>query len=209
MLNNRKQTGILLIVLGLLFLLVILYFILAKSPSVAPKLEPDIASSSASLPSSSTNGTTTPSDKPLDGRQYDISKEKPLPVGAADLAKRAMLYSERFGSYSNQSDYGNFTDLKIFMTASFREWVDKYVADLKKNPQAVEGYYGIETKALTTELKSFADKDGTAEITVTTERRESNSQIGGGEPYIQKIDFGFVKVGSDWLIDKAYWQKNK
>lgn len=209
MLTNRKQVGILIIGLGLLLILLILYFIFKNPVGQTTTPQPTASSSETNLPSSPTAGTTTPSNKPTDTAKYDISKEKPHVIGAADLAKRAMLYSERLGSYSNQSDYGNFTDLKIFMTESLRTWVDKYVADLKNNPKNVAGYYGIETKALTTEVKSLNDKAGTAEITVTTERRESQDKIGGGSPYAQKIDFSFVKVNGDWLIDKAYWQKNK
>jgi hypothetical protein len=207
MLNNRKQIGILIISLGLLILLVILYFIFRQPTATTPSSSVNPSNQSGpNLPATPTAGTTTPSSL-VSNKQFDISKEKPHVIGLADLAKRAMLYSERFGSYSNQSDYGNFSDLKIFMTPGLRTWTDKYINDLKKNASSSAGYYGIETKALTTEAKSFDDKAGTANITVTTQRRESREQIGGGDPYLQKIDFTFVKSGNDWLIDKIYWQK--
>lgn len=207
--NNRRNVGILIIIIGLILIALIIYFgFLRKSPSTGPEgaatTTPTVTSQ---LPTGPEVSTTTPSDKPRNYQKYDISQEASRPTGAADLAKRAMLYSERLGSYSSQSDYSNFTDLKIYMTDSLRVWSDKYVAELKSQVKS-SAYYGIETKALTTELKSFDDKAGTADIVITTERRESTEKIGGGEPFIQKIDLSFVKTASgDWLMDKAYWEK--
>jgi hypothetical protein len=207
--NNRRNVGILIIIIGLILIALIIYFgFLRKSAPVEPEgtatTTPTVTSQ---LPTGPEVSTTTPSDKPRNYQKYDISQEAPRPTGSADLAKRAMLYSERLGSYSSQSDYSNFTDLKIYMTDSLRVWSDKYVAELKSQVKN-NAYYGIETKALTTEVKSFNDKSGTADIVVTTERRESTEKIGGGEPFIQKIDLSFVKTASgDWLMDKAYWEK--
>ncbi len=206
--NNRRNIGILIIIIGLILIALIIYFgFLKKAPSAGPV---EVATTTPvvtpQLPSGPETSTTTPSDKPRDYQKYDISKEAPRSIGASDLAKRAMLYCERLGSYSSQSDYSNFTDLKIYMTDSLRSWSDKYVAELKSKIKS-NTYYGIETKALTTEVNSFDDKAGTAEITVTTERRESTEKIGGGEPFIQKINLSFVKTASgDWLMDKAYWE---
>ena len=122
------------------------------------------------------------------------------------MEQRAAAYAERLGSYSTQSDYGNFTDLKIYMTASLQDWADKYVATQKAAAKS-GSYYGITAKTLTTEVKSFDDKAGTAEIIVTTERRESTEAIGGGEPFRQNLDLKFLKVNGEWLMDSAYWVK--
>lgn len=36
-----------------------------------------------------------------------------------------MSFAERFGSFSNQSNYGNFTDLSIMMTEAMNNWAKK------------------------------------------------------------------------------------
>lgn len=205
--TNRKTLGIIVIALGLIAIILIIYFgFIRKS---APTTETPINNQDlgGQLPAGPETGTTTPSDRPRDRRTYDISQEKPHEFNQNDLAKRAMFFSERLGSYSNQSDYGNFTDLKIYMTDSFKDWVDKYVAGLKSQSSATAGYYGISTKALTTEVKSFDDQAGQASIVVTTERRESTEKINGGTPYQQKLDLDFLKVNGEWLVDRAYWEK--
>lgn len=206
--NNRRNIGILIIIIGLILIGLIIYFGFLRKTSTGPtETATTTPSVTSQLPTGPETSTTTPSDKPRNYQKYDISKETPRPVGAADLAKLAMSYSARLGSYSSQSDYSNFTDLSIYMTDSLRAWSDKYVAELKSKTKS-SAYYGITTNALTTEVKSFDDKAGTAEIVVTTERRESTETIGGGEPFIQKIDLSFVKnAAGDWLMDKAYWEK--
>jgi len=209
--TNRKL-GILIIVIGLLLIILIIYFgFIRKSASVTPITTPTATTTTGQLTSGPSTGTTTPGDLPRNYQQYDISKEPAHKFNADDLSKIAMAFAERLGSYSSQSDYGNFTDLKIFMTSSMQAWADKTVAEYKAKSANNTAYYGIVTTAVTTEVKSFDDAAGTAKIIVTTERREStaNSAVGtgGGQPYKQKIDFSFVKVNGDWLIDSAYWEK--
>lgn len=204
--NNRKTVGMALIIIGLVIIGVLVYFLFIKEeqPTIIETL-PGETGETGQLPGGPEIGTTTPSDRPVSSQKYDISKEPAHEVGAADLAKRAMLYSERLGSYSSQSDYNNFTDLKIYMTDDMRSWVEQEVLRLQaKNRNA--GYYGIETKALTTEVLDYDEDGGEAEIKVTTERRESTDFLGGGESFSQVIRFNFIKGDSDWLIDAAYWE---
>jgi len=203
--TNRKTIGLLFVLLGLIVIVAIIYFVFMKKAAVEEPLTPP-NNPTSQLPAGEEKGMTTPSDQPRNYTQYDVTKEAAHTINAADLAQRSRSYAERLGSYSTQSDYGNFTDLKIYMTASLQTWSDKYVAEQKASAKS-DSYYGITAKALTTEIKSFDDKAGTAEIVVTTERRESTEKIGGGEPFTQKLDLSFLKVNGEWLMDKAYWEK--
>lgn len=203
--TNRKALGILLILLGLIIIAVIVYFLFIKKNATEQPLAPG-TSVTGQLPAGEEKGTTTPSNQPRNYTKYDITKETAHQINATDLEQRAAAYAERLGSYSTQSDYGNFTDLKIYMTASLQDWADKYVATQKAAAKS-GSYYGITAKTLTTEVKSFDDKAGTAEIIVTTERRESTEAIGGGEPFRQNLDLKFLKVNGEWLMDSAYWVK--
>lgn len=128
-------------------------------------------------------------------------------TNATDLEKIGMSFAERFGSYSNQSDYSNFTDLKLFMTDNMKDWVDTYIVDLKKKAVASTGYAGQETTALIATTASFDDQAGTALIIVTVKRSVSTAEVGGGTPEVAKLDLTFQKVNNDWLVDKAYWEK--
>ncbi|MFA5154899.1 MAG: hypothetical protein WC453_00530 [Patescibacteria group bacterium] len=205
--NNRRNLGILIIVIGLIILALVIYFGFLR-PGATPETAPTTSTPAAisSLPTSPAAGTTTPSDKPTNHQLYDISKEAPHQFNLNDLAKLAEFFAARFGSYSSQSDYSNFTDLRLFMTQSLQDWVDGYVQKLRQSKPGTS-YYGITTRALLTKTKSFDDRAGTADIVVTTERSESTEQIGGGTPYQQDLELKFKKVGGDWLVDEVYWQK--
>lgn len=205
--TNRKKLGIFIIILALVIIFLIIYFIFfrkkAEIVDYTIPVEPQVT---GQLPVVSEVGTTTPSDKPRNYQQYNIASEAPHKTNASDLGKLSMSFAERFGSFSNQSNYGNFTDLKIFMTDTMKTWADKYVTELKNKPQNNLAYYGVVTQALTYEVKKFDDTRGQADILIGTQRRESTESINGGEPYIQNLSLSLVKVNGEWLFDKAYWE---
>lgn len=206
--TNRKQIGLLLILIGLLLLILIIYFgFFKKTPTVVPIGPVGPSTTTGQMPSGPSTGTTTPGDRPTNYLKYDLSQETPHVTNATDLEKIGMSFAERFGSYSNQSNYGNFTDLKIFMTDNMKAWVDTYIVDLKKNAVAGAGYSGWETRAITASASGFDDQAGTALVIVTVERSASTDQIGGGTAQTAKLDLTFKKVNNDWLVDRAYWEK--
>jgi len=205
MIKNRKNLGIFIIIIGLIILLLIIYFGFIKKPAVAP-LSP-LSPEQGQAPISPNTGTTTPGDKPRNYQQYDLSKEPEHQFNSSDLEQLARAFTERFGSYSNQSDYGNFTDLKLFMTDSLKIWSDQYVVELKKDVQDATVYYGISTKALTSEVKSFDEKAGRAQVVVSAQRRESTADNANSRTYTQKMTLDFLKVNSEWLVDGVYWEK--
>lgn len=201
--NNRKKIGIGLIVLGLIIIALIIYFGFIKKD----KNEPIITEAPiVELPLPVGNDLTNPSDRPRSW-QPNLNAETKHVFNETDLEKRAKAFAERFGSYSNQSNYSNFSDLEIFMTKSFIDWSKSYVEQLRENAPSYEVYYGISTRALTTELISFDEATGQAEINVLTERSESSANNGDLEPYQQKILLKFNKISNDWLVDAAYWEK--
>lgn len=123
-----------------------------------------------------------------------------------DLRKLAMSFAERFGSYSNQSDYSNIAESKIWMTAKMQEWADDYIVSLRNQNKDNSVYYGITTAKVSGEVQKFDDKAGTAEIMITTQRREV---IGTSEPKVfsQNILIVFEKVKGEWKVASATWQK--
>jgi len=205
--TNRRLIGILIILLGLIIILTIAYFSFWRTSSPAPAPTGGSANpgtSTSQLPSGIAGTTTTPGNQPVNQKVYNIASEPAHQFNASDLEKIAMAFSERLGSYSSQSDYSNFTDLGIYMTASLKAWATQHAAQLRSS-QKGSSYYGISTTAIYATVKSFDDTAGTAAITVTTERRESTSQINGGAPYRQDINLAFKKANGTWLVDNAYW----
>lgn len=203
--GSRQKLGIFIIIIGLIILIAIIYLGFFKNSTPAINNTPVITSpASGNLPVDT--GTTTEAVRAY-VPDLNPSKEAPHKVNATDVSKIAMAFAERFGSYSNQSSYGNFTDLKIFMTANMKDWADKYVADLKAKATNQAVYYGITTNALTSEVKNYDEAGGNAQIIVSTKRQENTDTTSANPAYVQKLVLDFKKINNEWLVDRAYWEK--
>ena len=123
-----------------------------------------------------------------------------------ELRNLAMNFAEVWGSYSNQSDFENITDLKTLMTSKMSEWADSYQKNAKKNQPTSQIYYGITTKAISTALNSFNDSKGQAEFTVTCQRQESTGTVANSKIFYQDIIINFAKESKVWKVAGAYWQ---
>lgn len=135
--------------------------------------------------------------------------ESPAQKGDAsreDLQKMASSFVERFGSYSNHSNYGNITSLQTLMTDEMAERVQEFVKE-KKSEEYSGTYQGVTTNALTSEVNSFDSSSGNASIVVTTKRRESTDSESNVNTYTQKITVNFVKEDGMWKVDEAEWEE--
>lgn len=204
--GDRKKIGLFIIISGIIIIGLIIYFLLIQNKSnlFTKEKTPEVDIETVVVEPIIVN----PNEEPINYQQYDLSKEVPRETNGDDLGMLAKSFATRFGSFSNQSNYGNFTDLKILMTDSMKRWVDTYVADLRDQPKNIDNaYYGITTDAINYEIIKFDDRAGKAEIVITTQRRESADKINGGESYNQDLRLELVKVNDEWLFNAAYWSK--
>jgi hypothetical protein len=204
MMRNRKAIGILLILLGLIIIGLIVFYLYNTRETRMTELPVIPGQPGEEI---SDEPSSNPGNVIADYRSYDLSQVSPKAVTADDLGKLAMSVTERFGSFSSQSNYSNLTDLKIIMTESLGTWVDTYVGSLRKE-HGSESYYGIVTKAINYQVLEFDAQAGRAEIVVSTQRQESTGEMFGGDPYSQDLRLVFLEVNGDWLFDAAYWSKD-
>ena len=196
---NKRIWGIIIIILGLLLMAAIIYFMFFyKSAAPEPVIEQPVTSVSQT--------TVTPEPTSQSVTVQPVSPLKKAEVKADDLARMASAFAERFGSFSNQSDYGNLRDLQIFMTDNLKTWAENYINDarLKKGDASI--YYGIVTKSVLSEVKQFDSDLGQAEILVKTQRRESAGVTGNSTTFYQDIIIKYLREGSVWRVNGAYWQ---
>lgn len=202
---NKKFGLISILVLGLLLIVAILYYVFSFSTDdPAPKIgDTDSASK------------VKDAIKVIENQDSEIVKvKKPvttvrrdIPLGQASLERMARSFAERFGSFSNQSNFSNISDLKMVMSGNMQVWANSYIEKNTKNNVANEVYYGLTTKALSTEVKSFNNQGGEAVIIVDTRRREAMGATNNASNlFNQKILITFVKENQAWRVDSAYWQ---
>lgn len=207
--KNPKRTGLIIIVISLILLAALIFLIIwqKNAQPETPEVIPPITTSTLPLAEADSveTPTTTPGDRPRNYQSYDVSQEAPYQVVAYDAEKKAKLFAERFGSFSNQSNYSNIADVTILMTPDMRTWAENYLAELRRQPYSGD-YYGIITTAIFSETLAYDEAAGTINLVVTTERQETKG-LEVGPLYEQKIEIDLIKEGNDWLVDRAQWRE--
>ncbi|MFH0955597.1 MAG: hypothetical protein V1801_00035, partial [Candidatus Falkowbacteria bacterium] len=199
---NKKVWGVIIIITALTIIAGIIYIIFFykfSSPS-EPVVEQPVAEEQIK--------TLEPViEQPVETTTVQpISPLKKSEVQADDLTRMASAFAERFGSFSNQSDYGNVRDLQIFMTDTMKNWAENYINDARSRKTQTTIYYGIVTKAISSEVKQFDFDAGGAEILVKTQRRESAGITGNSTTFYQDIIIKYVREQGVWRVDAIYWQ---
>ncbi len=142
-------------------------------------------------------------------KNYEIKGQEKVSgedIDKDDLKRMASSFAERFGSYSNHSNFDNIIDLKIFMSSQMQTWADDYIEELRKKISYSDIYYGITTKSVLQEIKKYDSDVGQAEILVKTQRRESTGARENATVYYEDILIVFVKERESWKVASADWK---
>ncbi len=122
-----------------------------------------------------------------------------------ELVSLVLPFVERLGSYSNQGNLENLSDLLPVMSDSMKAWAQKQIDEQKNKPfQTV--YHGVTTKSLQYTLSKYENSKGVAEIKVATQRKELIGSSTNARVYNQDIIIKLVKKDTAWVVDGAYWQ---
>lgn len=201
--QNKRKLGIFLIVIIIIIIIVVIFSVFFKGTSFKNLFN-----------NKTTEETKTPEELFNDMKaqteaekvySFDETAEKNREWNQNDFKQIARSFAERFGSYSNQSDYGNIEDLRSLMSSSMKTWADEYVADLKANSSSNSAYSGIITKALLEpKIENFDLSSKRVETIVSTQREEVSTD-GQNKNFKQDIKIVFILENGEWLIDSATW----
>ena len=148
---NRKVWGIIIVIIALAIIAGIVYiiFFYQFTPPPQPVVEQPVVEQPITTPEPIVEKPALPTAtvQPVAPVKTEIESD--------DLARMASAFAERFGSFSNQSDYGNIRDLQIFMTDNMKVWAENYINDARAKKTQTTIYYGIVTKAISNETKQF------------------------------------------------------
>lgn len=122
-----------------------------------------------------------------------------------ELETLGMSFAERFGSFSNQSDFENIVSLKSYMTSEMQEWADDYVEDGRASSADTTVYYGVTTKSVAAEKVSLDSGGGTAEYTISTQRHEVDDKNSTDRTFEQVLRLNFENVDDAWKVNQATW----
>jgi len=109
-------------------------------------------------------------------------------------------FVERWGTYSNQSNFENISEALPFMTESMQVYGRQLIATGRARPSG-ETFFGTTTVVLST--VDGASTDASAEYTVSTQRIEKTGD--SERAYYQDIVVTLQKVAGEWKVNKAVW----
>jgi len=186
--TKKSKLSLLGIVIVILIVIIVSLFLMKKKTSVTP---PQGAKPAASQPVQGLTPITTPVT--LEAPPTEPQAQKPEVIAA--------LFAERYGSYSNESNYQNLRDLFPQMTARERTELQSF---MNTHPFQVAAYTGTTTKVVRTE-KRTSNTDH-ASLTVFTQRIEATQANPRARIYYQTADVELVKDGLSWLVDRFIWK---
>ena len=201
---GRKVLGILIIIIGLATIIGLIWFVfLNNSPEDINQDEvvaPNNTVTNVTPPS--IINSTTPTPPVASTYKIDTSLRE---TGVEDLKMIAAAFAERFGSYSNHSNYSNIVDLKLFMSSAMQDWADNFLNEMRTKSGDSDIYYGVTTKSISQTSNKFDNNLGIAEILVRTQRRESTGAMNNSTTIYQDILISFIKERGAWKVNEAYW----
>ncbi|MFA5106744.1 MAG: hypothetical protein WC497_00260 [Patescibacteria group bacterium] len=124
----------------------------------------------------------------------------------ANLKAVARSFAERFGTYSNHSDFENIEHLIPYMSERMKKWAQKYLDEQRDKTVDQSVYYGMITRTMSVKQISYDSDNGTAEFLVTTQRNESTGTSSNARIFYQDLQIKFIKEQSVWKVNEAWWQ---
>ncbi len=198
---SRRTKILIAIILIILVVLALLYWLFLRPTHFPSPVTPSPAANTNVAPEPP---LALPAVNALPAEMPKISDEEKL---RSDLSRLAAAFAERFGSYSNQGNFENLLDLKPLMTVRMQTWTDDFIAKSKDNQGDTSVYFGVTTKAISTNIVSLNEESGQAEVMVRTQKREaSGSMTENVRIYYQDLGLVFLKTADGWKVDEAVWK---
>jgi hypothetical protein len=143
-----------------------------------------------------------------DGGTQDGTTTTPQPRSTTEqeLARIASAFAERYGSYSNQTNYENLEALLVFMTSSFSQSTQTFIAQEREKSRDTTIYYGITARAVSVGTRSLDESAGTASFAVSTFRKETIGSSSNAKTFREECVVDFRKDGGAWKVHAVEWQ---
>ncbi|MFH1564243.1 MAG: hypothetical protein ABIC82_00085 [bacterium] len=199
---SRKNKIIFLVISCLLAIFLLIWFLIRPQATI---MRQGLNTNAPSLPQS---GGNTPS--PANTNQILPKTEEPKSNTEITIKSLASAFSERYGSFSNQTDFKNLRDLYSLMTDKFSAQNDEYIKEQKKKSGDTTVYYGVTSKTVKNKLISLNEEETVAVARLTMQRREARESMNSNvRVSYQDIIVELEKERGEWKISNAEWQNLK
>lgn len=111
----------------------------------------------------------------------------------------AKMFIERYGTWSNQSNFENFIDLYSYMTDGLKTDTQNFILRQLTAFSANTTYYGLTTRVLSLDLTNIV-ADTSAEFSANIQQQETKD--GQTTTLAKKVTLDFIKQGADWQVSQ-------
>lgn len=194
--TRRKRLMIVgLMLLALLLLLIWLLWMLFSSPQEGTQ---------RTSSQEGTQETQTPEVIPTRPTisEQELEDERETRTTSADVVSLSKSFVTRYGSYSNEADFANLSDVLPLVSVSFASELQNII-DTGVPP---EEYYGVTTSIVVVKVDTQDESAGTGQVTVTTQREEAVGSPQNTSVKYQDVILTFVMQDKVWKVDSATWQ---
>lgn len=131
-----------------------------------------------------------------------IPAEEPRTNTEVSIESLSLTFTERYGSYSNESNFANLDDLEPLMTSRLQA----ELAALAASTTVDDVYYGITTRVISINTISLDETTGSATVEVLTQREEAIGSPLNAEVRYETMVLELLKQGGVWKVDDATWK---
>lgn len=199
--NKKNKLTIVILVTTILLLVILVAFFWILSLSNTDDVDDAAIDSSINIPTtlpSSSSGVDALPTAPIEEQNLEAS-----------IRAISLTFAERYGSYSNQSNFSNLKTLTGLMTDKMQAFSNDFISSQKVfSPTDLQdgvSYYGITTNALSVKVLSVDEDLGRAEVDIGTQRVETKITTNNPRTFYQTLKISLIDDGDGWKVDSATW----
>ncbi|MFA5211211.1 MAG: hypothetical protein WC414_01760 [Patescibacteria group bacterium] len=113
----------------------------------------------------------------------------------------AIIFAERYNTYSNQNNNVHLSDLQSLITDSMRLWIENNA--LVYN----EEYEGVTSQVLSSEILSYNEESATVILDINQTIQKEDAKILKIEKKQRSAKVELKKINEKWLVNGFYWQE--
>lgn len=198
---NKKALLILVVAAGALLLAVIILLIVARSQAPQANDTTTDATNETTTTIDTTTSTTTETTGTTTTPDTDVVINDAIVDDASSITRLARNFTERYTSYSTDTNYANIEESRDMMTAQMSTQADQVIANDQQDNTV---FYSVVSQATNVSLTDFVAGATGATIEVSVRQTLTTGQA---NPTYQNrtARLTMKKEGVTWKVDSFRW----
>lgn len=208
---NPRLRNILILILILAIVLLVVFWFLLRSKNEKQVIIPqdNLDNNITNLENNSLNNLETETEDTETDSGITVAPIKTVSEEEklkSQLRKLAISFTERYGSFSNSSDYENLEDLLQFMTSDLKNKTQNFIDSKRRANEDNLIYYGMTTRALNTKILEFDVNLNRVIFEVSCQKQEVFGTAINSNTFYSSAEVKFEKSGGVWKVDEFSWK---